>query len=125
MIATGTLIQKIERHVHWVRNPPATGPIAVSPPEIPKKIAIALPRSRNGNEATTMPTAAGNISAANAPWRTRNTMIHVSATLPLGVAPQSAEVIAKPITPITTIRRRPTTSASLPPNANSADRASR
>ena len=68
MIATGMLIQKIDRHVHWVRNPPAIGPIAVSPPEMPKKIAIALPRSRSGNEATTIATAAGNSSAAVAPW---------------------------------------------------------
>ena len=45
MIATGTLIQKIERQVHWVRYPPAIGPIAVRPPEIEKKIASALPRS--------------------------------------------------------------------------------
>ena len=59
MSATGMLIQKIERQVHWVRKPPAIGPIAVSPPEIPKKMAIALPRSRNGNEATTMPPPPG------------------------------------------------------------------
>jgi hypothetical protein len=44
-IATGTLIQKIERQVHCVRYPPAMGPIAVSPPEIEKKIARYFPRS--------------------------------------------------------------------------------
>ena len=68
-------IQKIERHVHWVRKPPAIGPMAVRPPEIPKKIAMALPRSRGGKDATTIPTAAGNISAAKPPWTTRKTMI--------------------------------------------------
>ena len=125
MSATGMLIQKIERQVHWVRKPPAIGPIAVRPPEIPKKMAIALPRSRSGNDATTMPTAAGNISAANAPWMTRKVMIHVSATAPLGVAPHRPDATANPITPMTTIRRRPSTSASLPPNANSADSDSR
>ena len=67
MIATGTLIQKIDRQVHCVRKPPAIGPIAVSPPEIPKKMAIARPRSRSGNEATTMATAAGNMTAAGRP----------------------------------------------------------
>ena len=67
MIATGMLIQKIARQVHCVRKPPAIGPIAVRPPEMPKKIAIALPRSRRGNEATTIATAAGNSSAAVAP----------------------------------------------------------
>ena len=43
--ATGTLIQKIDRQVHWVRKPPAIGPIAVSPPLTPKKRARARPRS--------------------------------------------------------------------------------
>ena len=52
-------------------------------------------------------------------------MIHACAMLPLGVNPQHAEATAKPITPITTIRRRPSTSPSLPPNANSADSDSR
>ena len=92
---------------------------------MPKKIAIALPRSRNGNEATTMATAAGNMTAAAAPWSTRNPMIHVAAMLPLGVKPHAAEATANPITPRTTIRRRPSTSPSLPPKANSADSASR
>ena len=86
---------------------------------------MALPRSRNGNEATTMATAAGNMIAAEAPWSTRNPMIHGAAMLPFGVKPQAAEASANPITPMTTIRRRPSTSPSLPPNANSADSASR
>ena len=125
MIATGMLIQKIERHVHWVRNPPAIGPIAVRPPEMPKKIAIAFPRSRSGKEATTIATAAGNSSAAIAPWATRKKMIQAWAMEPFGVNPHAAEAIAKPVTPIITIRRRPSTSPSLPPKANSADSASR
>ena len=87
MIATGMLIQKIARHVHCVRKPPAIGPIAVRPPEMPKKIAIALPRSRSGNEATTMATAAGNSSAAVAPWTTRKKMIQASAIAPFGREP--------------------------------------
>ena len=52
-------------------------------------------------------------------------MIQACAMLPVGVNPQSAEVTAKPMTPMTTIRRRPSTSPSLPPNANSAESASR
>jgi hypothetical protein len=123
--ATGTLIQNIECHVHCVRNPPASGPIAVRPPEMPKKTAIARPRSAIGNDATTMPTAAGNISAAKAPWTTRKTIIHAAAMSPVGVNPHNAEATANPITPTTTIRRRPSTSPSLPPNAKSADSASR
>ena len=119
------LIQKIARQVHCVRNPPAIGPIAVRPPEIPKKMAIARPRSRSGNDATTIPTAAGNISAANAPWTTRQKMIHAWAMLPVGVNPQNADATAKPMTPYVTIRRRPSTSPSLPPKANSADSESR
>ena len=72
-----------------------------------------------------MPTAAGNIKAANAPWATRKTIIHVSAMPVVGVKPQNADATAKPMTPMTTIRRRPRTSPSLPPNANSADNDSR
>lgn len=59
--------------------------------------------------------------AAAAPWTTRNVMIQASAAPPVGVAPHSAEAVAKPTTPITTIRRCPAMSASRPPNANSAD----
>ena len=125
MIATGMLIQKIARQVHCVRNPPAIGPIAVRPPEMPKKIAIALPRSRSGNEATTIATAAGNSNAAVAPWTTRKKMIHGSAIEPFGVRPHAADAIANPVTPMSTIRLRPSTSPSFPPNANSADSASR
>src|SRR5439155_26738820 len=100
-----------ERHGHdaghdWVRNPPAIGPIAVRPPEMPKKIAIALPRSRSGNEATTIATAAGNSSAAVVPWTTRKKMTHTSAIEPLGVSPHAADAIANPVTPIITVRRQ-------------------
>ena len=52
-------------------------------------------------------------------------MIHGSAMLPFGVKPQHAEAIAKPATPMTTMRLRPSTSPSLPPSANRADSASR
>ena len=52
-------------------------------------------------------------------------MIHASAIEPLGVNPHAAEAIAKPVTPTSTIRFRPSTSPSFPPNANSADSASR
>ena len=92
---------------------------------MPKKIAIARPRSCSGNAATTMPTAAGNMSAAAAPWSTRKVMIQACAMLPVGVSPQSAEATAKPMTPTTTMRRRPSTSPSLPPKANSAESDSR
>ena len=92
---------------------------------MPKKIDIARPRSRSGNDATTIPTAAGNSSAAVAPWITRQETIQASAALPVGVSPQAAEAIVKPHTPITSTVRRPSTSASLPPNANSAESESR
>ena len=92
---------------------------------IPKNSAIALPRSSSGNDATTIPTAAGNISAAAAPWSTRKKMIQLSPMLPVGVRPQNTEAPANPITPMVTIRRRPSTSPRRPPNANSADSESR
>ena len=52
-------------------------------------------------------------------------MIHASASDPFGVSPQQAEAIANTITPMTTMVRRPSASASLPPKANSADSDSR
>ncbi len=92
---------------------------------MPKKIDIARPRSRSGKDATTIPTAAGKRSAAIAPWITRHATIQASAALPVGVNPHAAEAIAKPHTPITSTVRRPSTSASLPPKANSAESESR
>ncbi len=72
---------------------------------MPKNAASALPRSRSGKAATTIASAAGNSSAAKAPCATRNAIIQVSPIAPVGVAPQSAEQVAKPITPIVSMRR--------------------
>ena len=58
---------------------------------MPKKIAIALPRSDTGNALTTIASAAGNMIAAPAPWSTRKKIIQASARSPVGVAPQSAD----------------------------------
>jgi hypothetical protein len=125
MIATGMLTQKMARQSIAVRYPPASGPTDVSPPVTAKKIAMALPRSPTGNEATTIASAAGNMTAAAPPWTTRQKMIQASARSPEGVAPQRAEAAAKATTPITTMRRCPAMSARRPPKANNADRASR
>ena len=124
-MATGMLIQKIDRQVHWVRMPPAIGPIAVSPPLTPKKIARARPRSWSGNAATTMASAAGIIRAPEMPWSTRKKMIQASASEPFGVAPHRPDEAAKPTIPMVTIRREPITSASRPPRAKVAASASR
>ena len=96
------------------------GPIAVSPPAMPKKAARALPRSRRGKVWTTMARAAGNMMAPPAPWTTRKVTIHASARLPLGVRPHMADAPAKTMTPRITIFRWPTVSASRPPKANRA-----
>ena len=45
---TGMFTQKMARQVHWVRKPPRIGPMAVSPPAMPKNRARAFPRSRRG-----------------------------------------------------------------------------
>src|ERR1700761_50338 len=92
---------------------------------MPKKIAIARPRSATGKASRTIASAAGNMIAAPAPWRTRKTISQASAPEPVGVAPQRAEQTAKTITPITTMRRWPAMSASRPPKAKSAESASR
>ena len=99
MIATGMLTQKIARQVHSLRKPPANGPTAVRPPAMPKKMPIALPRSRTGKAAITIASAAGNISAAPAPSSTLKKIIHASASSPSGVSPQAAEATTKTITP--------------------------
>ncbi len=52
-------------------------------------------------------------------------MSQLSPMLPVGVSPHIADAPAKMITPIVTIRRRPSTSPRRPPNANSADSDSR
>ncbi len=99
--------------------------MAVRPPVTPKKVAIALPRSRTSKAETTIASAAGNMSAAKAPCTTRKKIIQASARSPVGVAPQSADAVAKPVTPTMTIVLCPAMSASRPPKANSAESASR
>ena len=119
-MATGMLTQKMARHVHSVRKPPSTGPMAVSPPAIPKKRASARPRCWRGKVCTTAAKAAGNMMAPPAPWTARKATIHASATLPVGVSPHAAEDAAKITTPRITIRRCPIVSASRPPKAKRA-----
>ena len=92
---------------------------------IPKNVAIALPRSLTSKAETTIASAAGNMSAAKAPCTTRKKIIQASPMSPVGVAPQSADATAKPITPTITIVLWPAMSARRPPKANSADRDSR
>ena len=72
-----------------------------------------------------MASAAGKRSAAPAPSITRKVMIHASASLPSGVAPQSADATVKMMTPTNSIVRWPTMSEIRPPKANSAASASR
>ena len=118
--ATGMFTQKIARHVHSVRNPPRTGPIAVRPPAIPKNNAKALPRSLNSKVCTTIARAAGNMMAPPTPCIALKVTIQASAKLPLGVSPQRVDAPANTITPTTTILRCPNVSASRPPKAKKA-----
>lgn len=105
--ATGRLIQKIDRQDHSSRYPPSTGPSAVKAPVTPKNIAIERPRRSGEVDPYTIAMAAGISSAAKTPWAARAVISQVSAHSPVGVAPHSAEVTAKPTTPTWTIRRRP------------------
>ena len=84
-----------------------------------------MPRSDTSKADTTIASAAGNMSAAKAPWTTRKKIIQASPRSPVGVAPQSADATAKPVTPTMTIVLWPAMSASRPPKANSADSDSR
>ena len=63
--------------------------------------------------------------AAPAPWTTRKTISHGSASEPFGVAPHRADAIAKIAMPSITIRLWPWMSAIRPPKANRAASASR
>src|ERR1700749_2824715 len=74
---------------------------------MPKKIAIARPRSLTGKASRTIASAAGNMIAAPAPWTMRKKISQASAPEPVGVAPQRAEGTAKTITPTITMRRVP------------------
>ena len=122
MRATGMFTQKMARQVHSVRNPPRSGPMAVSPPAMPKNSASAFPRCRSGNVLTTMASAAGNMIAPPAPWTTRNVTIQASTPEPLGVRPHIADATTKTMTPITHILVWPKMSESRPPRAKSAAR---
>jgi hypothetical protein len=79
--------QKMARQVHSVSQPPRIGPIAVSPPAMPKNSASARPRSPTRNVCTTMPSAAGKRIAPPTPCTARNTTIHACAPAPRGVSP--------------------------------------
>jgi hypothetical protein len=92
---------------------------------MPKNKASARPRACRSKVATTMASAAGNMMAPPAPCKARKVTSQASAPPPFGVRPHRADEPAKIITPSTTIRRCPAVSASRPPNANSAARASR
>ena len=92
---------------------------------MPKKIAIARPRSATGKASRTIASAAGNMIAAPAPWMMRKTISQASAAEPVGVAPQRAEEVAKMIVPRTTMLRWPAMSARRPPKAKSAESESR
>ena len=120
-MATGMLTQKMARHVHSVRKPPRMGPMAVSPPAIPKKSASARPRWWRGKVCTTMARAAGNMmappSALDDPEGDDPGLGHAPRS---GVSPHTAEDPAKTTTPSITILRCPSVSASRPPKAKSA-----
>ena len=97
----------------------------MSPPATPKKMAIARPRSRTGNAATTIASAAGYMNAPPTPWMTRHVMIQAAAAPPVGVSPHAIDANVKITMPTMTIFRCPTVSDSRPPNANMAASASR
>ena len=92
---------------------------------MPKKIAIARPRSPTGKASRTFASDAGNMIAAPGPWMVRKTISQASAAEPVGVAPQRAVETAKTTMPMTTMRRCPAMSASRPPKAKSAESESR
>ena len=98
-MATGMLTQKIARQVHSVRYPPASGPTAVRAPVMPKNVgerAAALAhRERRDDDRERR----GEQQRREPPWATRNVISQASPSSPVGVAPHSAEQIAKPTTP--------------------------
>jgi hypothetical protein len=103
--AMGTLISSVQRHeARSVSVPPRTRPMATPPPATALYTPNARARSRASVKVTVSSDSdAGAINAANAPW---------SARAPNSIAeswarPPSADAVAKPRSPITSIRRRP------------------
>ena len=85
-------------------TPPTIRPIAAPPPASAPKTPNALARSFGSvNVTVTMDSAAGAISAANAPWRARA----AKSSSWLGAKPPSAEAPAKPSRPMMKVRLRP------------------
>ena len=100
MIATGMLIQKIDRQVHWVRKPPASGPIAVSPPVIAEEDRHRLSALRDRERADDDADRGGEEE------RRERALDHAEEDDPrlrdplVGVSPQNAEAAANPMTPM-------------------------
>ena len=85
-------------------TPPTIRPMAAPPPASAPKTPNAFARSLGSVKVTvTMDSAAGAISAANAPWSPRA----ANSSSWFGAMPPSAEAPAKPSRPMTKVRLRP------------------
>ena len=98
-----------------VRIPPSSGPIARASAETPAQIPIAVPRCRAGNVAVMIESVAGFISAAPTPWTVRAAISEPASP----ARPHHSEAAVKTTSPAMKILRRPSRSASLPPERSS------
>src|SRR5580765_2177413 len=109
----GTLMKKVQRQSASVRTPPRMRPTAAPAPDIAAYTAIARLRSLPAGKVVLIRArAAGEASAAPAPWRTRATR-RISW---FGARPPRSEAAQKTMTPTVNIRRRPKRSPSRPPS---------
>ncbi len=120
---TGTLIRKIQPQWRcWLIRPPATGPVARASAPTAAQMPMAVLRSlTSANVATMMASVVGISMAAPTPWTARLAM----STPPLPARPAASEDSVKTARPIMNSRRRPNTSASLPPTSSSPASVSR
>ena len=120
---TGTLIRKIQPQCRcWLIRPPSTGPSAKASAPTAAQMPIAVLRCLGlVNVAMMMASVVGISSAAPTPWTARLAI----STAPLPARPAASEETVNSAIPARKSRRRPNTSASLPPTSSSPASVSR
>ena len=110
--AMGTLTRKIQRQpVVWVSRPPNAGPTACPPQATAAHTPSARGCSDRGNWGGMSARVMGRISAAPTPMAARPMM----STVGFGAPAATSDARAKTTVPVTSMRRRPSRSPSLPP----------
>ncbi len=110
--STGTAIRNTDPHAKCARrNPPTIGPSADPAENMEAQIAMARRRwSRSVKMLRRSERVEGMSIAPNTPMSARAAM----STAAVGAKAARAETVAKPVAPMSSIRRRPNRSPSVP-----------